>query len=126
MKFARKRDLFIIAALIAAALLFWAFSSGILRRPGAYAQIYHESKLVKTVRLDSGREQSFSLPQAPSVVFHLYEDGSIAFIESDCPDKICIKTGRLHAHGQMAACLPNGMLVKVVEEGGASPDLSIG
>ena len=50
------------------------------------------------------------------MVFHLYKDGSIAFEESDCPDRVCIHAGRLKTAGQFAACLPNGIVMKIVPE----------
>ena len=128
MKFARKRDILIIAAVAVAGLLLWAVLRGAFAKPGTYAEIYYQSKLVQTVALEAGAEESFSIEGLPQVVFHRYADGSIAFLESDCPDKVCIHAGRLRQVGQMAACLPNEVYMKIV---GAiadpdAPDLVIG
>jgi hypothetical protein len=46
-------------------------------------------------------------------------DGAIRFIESSCPDKVCIHSGNLRHGGESAACLPNRVLVRVVAEDGA-------
>jgi hypothetical protein len=128
MKFARKTDLIVIAVLVAAGILIWALFSSVFGRSGAVAEIYYKSELVKTVSLTAGKEESFSIDGLPNVVFHQYPDGSIAFIESDCPDKVCVKSGRLRIAGQMAACLPNQIYLKIV--GTASdqdaPDIVIG
>ena len=35
------------------------------------------------------------------------EDEEIFVQEADCPDKICVKTGRLSQVGQVAACPTN-------------------
>lgn len=129
MKFAKKTDIIIIAALIAAGLLIWVLFSGALGRAGTVAEIYYKTELVKTVNLSEGKDQVFSLDQVPNIVFHQYSDGSIAFVESDCPDKICIESGKLHIVGQMAACLPNQVYVKIVgthTEQTDGPDLIIG
>ncbi len=129
MKLFRKRDLLILAAVAIAALLLYLFSSGVLGRAGTFAEIYYRSELVKTVALTEGREERFSLEQEPQVVFRLYEDGAIAFEASDCPDKICIRSGKLRKAGQMAACLPNEIVVRIVSAGGASsdePDIAVG
>lgn len=129
MKFARKTDIIVIAVLVVAAVLGWAYFGGVFGRTGAVAEIYYRSELVETVELTKGRDESFSIPQAPNVVFHLYPDGSIAFIESDCPDKVCVKSGRLHTVGQMAACLPNQVYVKIVgtdSDQNDGPDIVIG
>lgn len=78
------------------------------------AEIYHYSELVETVDLDQEADKVFSVKENENVLFHLFEDGSICFEESDCPDKICIKTGKISKPGQFAACLPNGLLLKIV------------
>jgi len=127
MKFAGKTDFIIIIALAAAALPLWAAFSNSADGPGVYAQIYYDSQLVKSVDLSAGREESFSLEQLPQVVFHLYADGGIAFIASDCPDQRCVLSGKLRRAGQMSACLPNRVYIKIVgREGPDIPDLIIG
>ncbi|MCE5236322.1 MAG: NusG domain II-containing protein [Clostridiaceae bacterium] len=128
MKFARKRDLLFIGAVAAIGVLLWVLLNGAVGKAGAYAEIYYRSRLVKTVALTENREESFSLAELPDVVFHLYGDGSIAFVESDCPDKICIRAGRLHLVGQTAACLPNEVYMKIVATtfDPDAPDLVVG
>ena len=49
----------------------------------------------------------------PNVVFEVL-DGRIAFIKSDCPDQICIHKGFIGQAGQMAACLPNGLVLSLI------------
>lgn len=128
MKFAGKRDLLLIAAVAAAALLLFAFMNNAVGKAGAYAEIYYKSRLVRTVALDEGAEESFSIPELPEVVLRLYGDGSIAFVESDCPDKVCIHAGRLRLAGQTAACLPNEIYMKIISAKGDAdaPDLIVG
>ncbi len=129
MKFARKSDIIIIAVIAAVGLLFWILYSTVFGKSGTNAEIYYRSELVETVNLAAGKEETFSIEQVPNVIFQLYEDGSIAFTQSDCPDKICIQSGRLHLVGQYAACLPNQVYMKIVStDGGNSdvPDMIIG
>lgn len=129
MKFARKTDIIIIIVIAAAGLLFWILYSNVFGKAGTYAEIYYQSVLVQTVDLSIGKEDIFSIEQVPAVVFHLYADGSIAFTESDCPDKICIKSGHLHLAGQYAACLPNQIYMKIISTDRGktdTPDMIIG
>jgi hypothetical protein len=130
MKFAKKSDIIIIAAAVLAGLVLWAYSGGLFGRPeGLRAEIYYKSELVRTIDLTAGKEESFSVDGLPDVVFHLYSDGSIAFIESDCPDKVCVRTGKIHAAGQMSACLPNQVYIKIVGNSSGEtegPDIIIG
>ncbi|HWS29472.1 MAG TPA: NusG domain II-containing protein [Clostridia bacterium] len=128
MKFAAKRDLIIVGVIAVIGFLLWFLVNGTERKAGAYAEIYYRSQLVKTVSLSEGKEESFSIGELPNVVFHLYGDGSIAFIGSDCPDKICIRSGKLHLAGQTAACLPNEVYIKIVsaQKDPDAPDLVAG
>jgi hypothetical protein len=89
------------------------------------AEIYHYSELVETVALDQGVNKVFSVKGKENVKFHLFEDGSICFEESDCPDKLCIKTGKISKPGQFAACLPNGLLLKIVSADYNNRDVDI-
>ncbi len=128
MKFAGKRDILLIGAVVACGVLVWLFLSGAFGKAGSYAEVYYKSELVETVALNTGEDKSFSIGQLPNVIFHLYADGNIAFVESDCPDKVCIRAGKLHLDGQMAACLPNEVYIKIVSAKADpdAPDLVIG
>lgn len=130
MRFFRKSDLIVIFALLAvaaAALLIFLRSTAVTP---AKAEIYYDSKLVKTVVLIDPKPGRFTLPQNENVVFEVYEDGSICFFDSDCPDKICVNTGRLSKIGETAACIPNRMFIRLVPAGnapdGGGPDAIVG
>ncbi len=122
MKFFKKTDMIIILTIIAVSTIVWlAYDSVYSNRP-AKAEIYYYSKLVLTIDLVKGEERSFSVPQEKNVVFHIDKEGNIGFVKSDCPDKICIHAGMLHKVGQSAACLPNGLVLKIVPANGRNED----
>lgn len=113
-RFFRRTDLLVVGVLVllaAGGMLAYRLLAG---HGPAEAQIYLGSELVETIPLGTGEERTFSAPGREGVVFHLYSDGSIAFEQSDCPDKVCVRAGRLHLPGQSAACLPNGLILKIV------------
>ncbi len=86
-------------------------------------EILLDGEVAKTVLLD--KNDIFSLEQLPNVVFEV-KDGSVAFIKSDCPDKVCIKSGYLHIAGQAAACLPNHVAIHISSDNNAdAPDIVI-
>jgi hypothetical protein len=122
MKFFKRSDLIIIATIIAVSALTWGIYHTVSAKDRVAAEIYYNSKLVETVDLSAGEDRTFSIPQHKNVEFHLYPDGSIAFVKSDCPDKVCIHAGKLRTTGQFAACLPNGIVIKIVPVGGQNSD----
>ena len=44
------------------------------------------------------------------------ENGEAYFLESDCKDKTCIKSGKLKNSGDVSACLPNKTVLSVKGE----------
>lgn len=113
MRFFKKTDLIIVLFIVLISITAWFSYRSIFAKP-SHAEIYYYSTLAKTVDLNKGIEETFSIPQNEHVVFHLYKDGKIRFEQSNCPDQICVKAGLLNTSGQFAACLPNGIILKIV------------
>ena len=65
-------------------------------------------------QVDLSVDQSFFIGNVRIEV----KDGEIAFTQSDCPHKECIKSGWLKVPGASAACLPNRISVTVQGESG--------
>ncbi len=117
-RFWQRRDLIIILILLLLASIWALFlrqheaqSSGRL-----YAVIQLKNQELDRIPMVPGQARDFVYDAHPGVRFHRYEDGSLAFVESDCPDKLCIHMGKVRRPGQFAACLPNEMLLTVVAE----------
>lgn len=110
-KYFKKVDIIIILLLIITALILSVFAA--LKRSGngnVYAEIIYSGNIVCTVDLNANR--TFSVPELPNILFEI-KDGRIAFIKSDCPDKICVKTGFISKPEQTAACLPNKTVLHI-------------
>lgn len=121
MKFFKKTDILIVVILLLLSVAMIQISSYIYGDRPVVAEIYYESQLVERIDLNDGKNRTFSIPQDEHVVFRV-ENGTIRFEESDCPDKICIRDGKLHRVGEYAACLPNKITVKIVPKGERSDD----
>lgn len=44
------------------------------------------------------------------------EKGMAFLSEADCPDKLCVKMGRIYKKGQTIICLPNKVVVEIMGE----------
>lgn len=77
------------------------------------AVIRHEDRIVKRIDLNNV-ERDYSL-----VIKGKYtntvkvEKGRIKVADSDCPHKICVKTGWLTKKGETAVCIPNRLIIKI-------------
>ena len=113
-----KYDWLLFAVLLAAAVIIYCIyyiSSG--RGAGeTVCEIKLDGKIVMTVNL-SEPDCEFELPQNPHIRFRI-KNHAIAFIDSDCPDKVCVHTGYLRNPGQSAACLPNRVSIHIVAYNG--------
>ena len=106
--------LFILLIAIAASGIFAMSGAG---AAGSTAVVRLDGNVVKRVDLDV--DQTFWVGD---VEFNV-KDGSIAFIESDCPGKECIHAGWLKSPGSSAACLPNHVSVTVEGTAGAQQEV---
>lgn len=100
--------------LLAAAALCFLWMNGTFRESGDTARLTLEGKTVMEVPLD--KDGIYSLQEDPSVRFQV-KDGAAAFIDADCPDKICENEGFLSKDGQTAVCLPRRVSLTIVRAG---------
>ncbi len=110
-KLFNKRDIWLLGVLLALAAIIYAAARFFGGQAGTVtAQITVDGVMVREV--DLSRDAEFALTENPNVYFRV-QRGSIAFVQSDCPDKVCVHSGFLDTPGQTAACLPNKVLLYI-------------
>jgi len=113
-----RHDILVLAVLIITAVIIaviYYITAG-RSSNGTVCEISVDGKIVQTVDL-SGPDCEFTLAQNPNIRFSV-KNHAIAFIASDCPDKICVRTGYISHNGQTAACLPNLVIIRITEANG--------
>ena len=63
------------------------------------------------------KEEILQLPGKIDVQI-LLEPGAASFLSSDCPDQICVRTGKLTKPGEAAVCLPARVSLRIVSSQG--------
>jgi hypothetical protein len=81
------------------------------RAPGAYGFIESEGNSVRRVDLSSDQEISVSGPLGATIVE--VKDGQIRVKQSPCPHQFCAKMGFKEKDGDVIACIPNRVVVRV-------------
>ncbi len=141
-------DFVIVAITLAVSFLLWG-RVFIFEEAGSVAEISADGTKVAEVRLDTG-ELSYRAANISdildefrtdtvqgAVMIHIsssgvhltleVREGRIRFSESDCPDRVCVNTGFISVNGQVAACVPARILVRITGEPDESdPDIIIG
>lgn len=107
------RDFFVLAVLIGLALILYIVTWTTRTSSECVVKIYHNGQLLEVVKLELGEEREFRFDLEPSIAIRQFADQSIAFMSSDCPDRVCVKSGRIKRPGEFAACVPNRFLIVI-------------
>ncbi len=108
--------LIMLGILLVACWVLWGHQHAAIK--GVIAEIYYQNRLIDEIPLKTTPLGTFSYPQAPQVVFQIFDHESIAIVRSNCPDQICVRTGKLRYRGDYAACLPNQFVIRLRDEAG--------
>lgn len=106
----KKNDYKLVAVVICAALLL--FTAVTLRENG--------SKNVIEVKVDGVVRGRYSLSENREIELNgtnhlVIQDGRADITDANCPDKVCVKQKPISKIGESLVCLPNKVIVTVVE-----------
>lgn len=117
----KKRDIIIIAAVLAVAVLGMAavrfFSP---KGDSAYLRVYVNDQVYREVSLDE--DQVIEIDQGSGVVNHVeIQDGAARMLDSTCPDQLCVGFGDMSVDNyedrplrNWTVCLPNQVALELV------------
>lgn len=104
---------YIIALIVLLVTLFFIIDT--LKTPGTSSQFYIESNGKKLLYQKKSKEKITLKGPIGETTIEI-ENGTAKIIESDCKDQICVQMGEVIKHGQIAACLPNKIILGIEEE----------
>lgn len=81
----------------------------------AAVEIYQDGRLIRTLSLAEDVEFSVDGKYHNTVSI---QNGKVAIIDSDCPGEDCVACGWASGSGRSIVCLPNGVEIRVVADGG--------
>lgn len=104
-----------IALVIALAGILWFFFG--YSTPGAMVEITVDGEIIGTYPLAEERE--ISIPTENGKTNRLMiAKGQASMLWADCPDQICVNHKAVSHGGEEIVCLPNRVVVRILEEGG--------
>lgn len=113
----QKGDMAVMAGIVLFAVLVFVLFLPKEKSPAAYAEIYQDGKLLKTVLLSEDQEFTVTGKYTNTITVR---DGKIAVTQSDCLGEDCVSCGWQGDAGRSIVCLPNGLEIRVV---GGSTDV---
>ena len=112
-----KKDLLFIAAILLAAGLAFRFFRPQPSESMSRAEISVDGKTV--MELDLSEDQVLTVDGAGGGYNRIQvRDGAVSVLEASCPDKVCVHTGTVRYPGETIVCLPNRMIITVIQGGG--------
>lgn len=109
-KWLRSFDLVIIVfVLLIAALLFFFVRRG---EAGDTVRVFVDNDLYTTLSLSDPPKEHTVVTARGSLTLSV-TDAGVAVTASDCPDDICVRTGRIARRGESIVCAPLGVSVTV-------------
>lgn len=77
------------------------------------AIITKDGQIIKQIELNGQKEPAYIYLDEGFHQVILVEKGRIRFIESDCPEQTCVKTGWLSQKGDKAVCVPARTVITI-------------
>ena len=121
-----RNDIILIAVILVVSLV------GILilrltEKQGSYAVVKLRGEVVAEYPLDKNAVYELkgvtSKEGEPITNVLVIENGEAYLSDANCPDKTCVKKGKIKYVGQSITCLPNELVVKVVGDTDGGVDL---
>ena len=121
-----RADRILIGLLVIAALAGIIYPAYLLRVEGGVAQVIIsvDGKVIRSVKLD-GHHEIIRVEGADGYDVVEIRDNKVRIVEADCPDKLCLKQGWIAWAPQQIVCLPNRVVVKIVNDRKANIDAII-
>ena len=105
-------DVAVVTFFIVLSLLLFLFIGK--REEGAIVRVRVDGRDEGTYSLSV--EGTYSLNGGSNIL--VIEGGKAMMYDADCPDKLCVRQGKIHRSGETITCLPNRLTCTVEEEKG--------
>lgn len=107
-----KRDIILVLSCVFIAAAAFLIINYCVKKKGNYVSIKVDGKVIATLELDKDTTIDVTGYQG-GVNKIVVEDGKVSMTEADCPDELCVKTGKINSTGETIVCLPHRVVVEI-------------
>lgn len=108
----KRNDIILFLAVLFSALLLWVLCPKQKAEDGAWVLVRIKGTEYKRYSLSEDRAEE--LPGALGKNRLVIKDGAVWMEEAVCPDKYCIRQGKISKTGQRIICLPNSIIIEII------------
>lgn len=121
-KFLKKGDIIVAAVILAVCAVSFLALYVFNNNTGNYAEIEQNGAVIHTMPLD---EDAVYNVETDGKITNTVEvkNGSVSVTYADCPDQICVNHAPVSLSGESIICLPNEVVVSVIESNGNEDEI---
>ncbi len=117
----RLGDMMVILAVLVTAGVLFAFSF-LPKETGAYLSVTSDAG---EVRYTLSENRTLTVNSGGHTLCIVIDDQQAYVSSSDCPDRSCLHQGKISSAGETVICVPSGVVLKILGEGGHEDDNDI-
>ncbi len=108
-----KTDIIMLVLLVVAGLIGFISVKAFMKKGGT-VRVSVDGVTVKTVSLDDDGEYRIEGYDGGYNLL-VVKNGKAGIKEADCPDKLCVKQGKVSKEGESVICLPHRVVVEIID-----------
>lgn len=109
----KKNDMILFGVLLGLGLLLILILN-IMKYEGSKVLITIDGKEYKTMTLEENATLTIELENGGWNIFQI-KDGYVDMLDASCPDKLCVKHRDIHYNNETIVCLPNKVVLQVID-----------
>lgn len=109
-----KKDIIVVLLLFVVALGFYVVLNMIHSGDARCVKIYKEDALMKIYPLNEDGQYEIKTENGFNQI--IIEKGFVYIKDANCPDKLCVKQGKISKTGESIICLPHKIVVKIASK----------
>lgn len=107
-----KRDIILVLVMLAAAMTALLIINYGVKKKGTYAVVKVDGKELYKFELDKDTTVDVAGYQGGVNRIEV-KAGKVSMTEADCPDELCVKTGKISRTGETIVCLPHRVVIEI-------------
>ena len=122
LKFLKKGDLIVAVVILGVCAVFFLALYVFNNNTGNYVEIEQNGAVIHIMPLDT--DAVYNVESGGKVTNTVQvKNGSVSVTYADCPDQICVNHAAVNLSGESIICLPNEVVVSVVERDGRESEI---
>ena len=110
-KVGKRAKTYLLLGIVLTAGLAAMIANKVIAKSGDFVQITVDGKVIKEMPLSE--DAAYHIEGVDGINELIIENGVCYMKEADCPDKLCVKQGRINESGQSIICLPHRVVVTI-------------